>query len=98
PTAAQPGQLQFAISPPNAPRLSFSIDNGPAQPVAASVNVPPGHHRVVIQADGFNPTAAELDLPSGEVRQIRVALTPAVAGVVQPGSGGLAPVPGDTGT
>lgn len=101
PTVAQPGQLQFAISPPNAPRLTFSIDNGPAQPVVAAVNVPPGHHRVVIQADGFNPTAAELDLPSGEVRQLRLALTPAVAGrpaVVQPGPGGLAPVSGDEGT
>ncbi len=64
-TVAQPGQLQFAISPANAPRLSFSIDNGAAQPFAAAVNLPPGHHRVVIQADGFNPTAAELDSALG---------------------------------
>jgi len=101
PAAPQTGQIRFAIMPPNAPRLTISVDSGPAQPAATAVNVPPGHHRVVIQADGFNPAAAELDLPSGEVRELRVALTPAVArqpGVVGPvaGSGGLAPVPGDS--
>jgi hypothetical protein len=103
PAVAKTGQIRFAIMPPNAPGLTISVDGAPAQPAAVALNVPPGHHRVVIQAPGYNPAAAEVDIPSGEVRELRVALTPAAAGrvaVVGPvaqtaAPARLAPVPGD---
>jgi hypothetical protein len=90
PVAAGPGQVRFAVSPPNAP-LVLVIDNGPPQRGAPAINLPPGHHRIVIQADGFATSVAELDLASGETKEVRLTLAPGSVGPVQPGPGPGAP-------
>ncbi len=87
PPPSQTGQVRVSIVPANAPRLMVVVDNNPAQQGAA-VSVSPGHHRIVAQADGFSPAAAEIDVAPGEAKEIRIALSPAagqVPGVIQPG-------------
>ncbi len=85
-------QLRMVVSPPNAPNLVYSVDNGPGQLPAPALSLPPGHHRVVVQATGYAPVAVEVDLAASDAREVRITLTPAAA--VQPAIvGALAPAP-----
>jgi hypothetical protein len=80
------GSFRLLVNPPNAPRLSASIDGGPPQSVASVLSAGPGRHRVVVQADGYGPTAVDVDVTPGAMLNVNVALAPAGA-VVQPGPG-----------
>jgi hypothetical protein len=95
--AGPAGVVRIAVAPANAPRMSFSIDGGPMQPGAPSVSLPPGHHRIVVQADGFAPAATELDLASAETKDVRIALGPALAPAPAPTPGVVVVAPPPTG-
>jgi hypothetical protein len=80
------GQVRVTVVPSTAPHLAVLVDNNPS-PLGAPVSVTPGHHRIVVQADGFAPTVAELDVGPREAKEIRVTLNPVVGVVpgVRPG-------------
>ena len=87
------GQVRIAVTPAVSPgALSYAIDGGPPQVAAPAVNLPAGHHRIVVQAQGYGPVAAELDLGAGQVRDVAVKLVP--AGPVQGGIGVVVQGPG----
>jgi hypothetical protein len=86
-----PGKVRVAVTPPDAPKLAFVIDNGVPQPAAslptelvgntdmpqvkyASITLPPGHHRVGVTAQGYDPAAAEVDLPFARTADLKVTL------------------------
>jgi hypothetical protein len=48
---------------PDAPPSSFK-----------SITLPPGHHRIAVKADGYDPAAQEFDLSFADVKNVRLAL------------------------
>jgi hypothetical protein len=86
-----PGQLRIAVSPPNAPQLVYVIDGGQPQYASPAISLGPGHHRVVVQAQGFDPQTVEVDIGANEAKSVSVVLNPATAvrvGSVPGGPGG----------
>jgi hypothetical protein len=79
------GQIRVAVTPYNAPRLSVSVDGGPPQSVATALRASPGRHRLVVQADGFNPTVIDVDVTPGGVRDVPVQLVPGAVAQVPVG-------------
>lgn len=71
------GQVHITLTPPGPPQLTYSIDNGPAQPSPPSFSLPAGHHRIVVQAQGFNPAVAEVDVSESQPKELSIALSPA---------------------
>ena len=93
PGGAAAGQIRVSVTPAGAPGLTFVIDGGAPQLAAPLLSVPPGHHRLVVRADGFDPVAAELDVSVASPIEVRIALRPSgAAGPQQPGAPPLAPV------
>ena len=71
------GQVHITLTPPSPPQLTYSIDGGPAQPSPPSFTLPSGHHRLSIQAHGFNPAVAEVDVSPSQPKELRITLAPA---------------------
>lgn len=72
-----PGKLRISVTPPDAPKLAIAIDDKPpqgAQIIGPEVQLPPGHHKIAVTADTFDPFATELDLSFAEVKDVKVAL------------------------
>jgi hypothetical protein len=91
-----PAQVRV-VATPNPARLLVSIDGGPAQPVTPTLSLPPGHHRLAFQAEGFDPVTTELDLGPADGKEVQLKLTKGGAGAVAgaPGAGPVgAPPPG----
>jgi hypothetical protein len=82
-----PGQLRIAVSPPNAPQLVYVIDGGQPQYASPAISLQPGHHRIIVQAQGFDPAVVEVDLGASEVKDVPVVLRPGTGGGVVPGPG-----------
>src|SRR5262249_42875697 len=59
---------------------------GQPQYASPSIQLNPGHHRVVVQAQGFAPQLVEVDLAPGQAMDFPVVLRPG-AGPVGPGPG-----------
>jgi hypothetical protein len=82
-----PGQVRLVVSPPSA-RLTVSVDGSAPIAVGAgpqgvpALSLPPGHHRLVLQADGYDPVAAELDVGPADAKDVRLTLNTSRPGVV----------------
>jgi len=72
-------QVRVAVTPPDARGLAFSVDGGAPQQGTPVLSLPAGHHRIVVQAEGYNPAAAEFDSSSLSTADVRITLIPALA-------------------
>jgi hypothetical protein len=81
---------------PTTARVLVSVDGGAPQVVSGQMGLPPGHHQLSFQADGFDPFVTTLDVGPSDSKEIRFALQPrrtagpAVVAVVPPPATGPA--------
>jgi hypothetical protein len=72
------GQVRITLTPSNPPQVTYAIDDGPAQPSPPSFSLPSGHHRIVVQAQGFSPAVAEVDVSPSQPKEVQITLSPAL--------------------
>jgi hypothetical protein len=78
---ATPATVRLVIVPANAP-IIVSVDGAPPQGAGSTLSVPPGHHRLVFQAQGFDPAASDVDVGPADAKEVRLTLQPSRPGVV----------------
>jgi hypothetical protein len=80
-----PSPPRLAFSLDNGPAQTLPTETsmlplqGATAPTQVSVlpSVTPGHHRLVASAQGYNPSAADIDVRFAETQNLRLVLTPA---------------------
>jgi hypothetical protein len=68
-------QVRVVFAPTTA-RVLVSVDGGAPQVVSGQMGLPPGHHQLTFQADGYDPFATTLDVGPSDSKEIRFALQP----------------------